>query len=825
MRIFIKAFMGLCVVVALGAGGGFLYYVNEFLPTINKASEAPVAGLPSNYDQLAVHYARPYDGPLPALSGRPDEVFEFPIGFGEFGPVQPLFANVNAYPFWCGKDYTRKIEVTTDLDEERRHYLSQPAIDNQQGIGVPVFEYDSNGIKTDRVLGYSQDCRHATAASYYYRDRRFQKFLPLNDEVAPENIDQIEYQGRLIDFVVRLETGTINRYFYAIAALRGDQETLAAPSDQYWNGRLVYQFRGGVGIGKRQGNFKPKDVLRRREKQLAQGYAVVYSTANQTSNHYNMWLAEDTALRVKKQFVSLYGDPLYTVGIGGSGGAIQQYLLAQNNPEIIDAAIPLYSYPDMVTQTIYVMDCEPLEYYFDVTDSMNDRWQTWGGRSLVEGLSYSEDSTNHFKAVTGLATLFQGAFPSTDFLKGGSNECVSAWRGLTPLIHNPNFVHFKANFAASVAEKVQWTHWGDLKPYYGVDSQGFANSTWDNVGVQYGLLALRNGQIGVEEFLRLNAQLGGWKQAEEMEDERLWLLDGELFPVDLSFWSHQNLNLSEDGAEVPAARTEGSVRAMEAAYRSGHVFLGHLGIPIIDVRHYLDPVLDMHHASASFMTRSRFIKGQGHARNQAIWMAPKAHEPQNEAFAVIDQWMLNILLKPERGVVGNKPFAAQDKCFDEQGRIIARGANVWDGEWNNSEKGSCMMEYPITKTSREIAGAPISGDIFKCHRQSVSDAISRGEYGELDMWPYLEQLENIFPEGVCDYSLADMGRPVDLMKPPTAREPEPVLVSDAKQQLDESSRKSDVELTVSHLQASAADVEASNSNVEDIDAQKAQENQ
>ncbi len=78
---------------------------------------------------------------------------------------------------------------------------------------------------------------------------------------------------------------------------------------------------------------------------------------------------------------------------------------------------------------------------------------------------------------------------------------------------------------------------------------------------------------------------------------------------------------------------------------------------------------------------------------------------------------------------------------------------------------------------------------------------------------------------MCDYSLADMGRPVDLMKPPTAREPEPYLVSDAKQQLDESSRKSDVELTVSHLQASAADVEASNSNVEDIDAQKAQENQ
>jgi hypothetical protein len=44
------------------------------------------------------------------------------------------------------------------------------------------------------------------------------------------------------------------------------------------------------------------------------------------------------------------------VGIGGSGGAIQQYVYAQNHPGLIDAGIPQYSYPDMVTQTIHVGD-------------------------------------------------------------------------------------------------------------------------------------------------------------------------------------------------------------------------------------------------------------------------------------------------------------------------------------------------------------------------------------------------------------------------------------------------------------------------------------
>lgn len=765
MKVVLKLCVALSLLVVVSVGGGFWYYVQEFLPSIHKVSDAPVKGLPANYSDIQVGFTRSYQGPLPRFSRRPAETFRFPIAIGDYGPVDPLFADVNAYPFWCGKDHSRLQFGSADTEQENG-YLQQPSVDNRSEIGVPVFAFDEEGNKSSTVVGYSRDCQFPTAASYYYLSNLDNNFHRLTDDIDPETITQIEVEGRWIDFVVRLETGTINRYFYAIAVLRGDNETLQQPSGQYWNNRLVYQFRGGVGIGKRQGNFKPKDVLRRRQKQLSDGYAVVYSTANQTSNHYNMWLAEDTALRVKRQFVALYGEPLYTVGIGGSGGAIQQYLIAQNNPEVIDAAIPLYSYPDMVTQTIYVMDCEPLEYFFDVTDATNSSWSSWKGRSVVEGLSYSEDTTNHFKTVTGLASMFQGGLPHKGFMDGGSNECVNAWRGLTPLIHNPNFVHFKASFESDVADQVHWTHWDDLKPIYGANSQGFANSTWDNVGVQYGLEALREGHITVEEFLKLNAQVGGWKSAEQMLDERLWLLEGNLFPVDLSFWSHQNINLATTGSEQTAPRTEGSIEAMQAAYRSGHVFLGYLDIPVVDVRHYLDPVLDMHHASASFSVRERFYNGQGHADNQVIWMAPESYEPQNEAFAVIDRWMLNILINPEAGVVGNKPYHAVDKCFDSDGAVIAAGTDVWDGAWNGRSNGACMESYPISKTSREIAGGPLSGDIFKCQLQSVTDAIAKGEYGDLNMWPYLERLETVFPSGVCDFSLADMGRPLDLLEPP-----------------------------------------------------------
>ena len=82
----------------------------------------------------------------------------------------------------------------------------------------------------------------------------------------------------------------------------------------------------------------------------------------------------------KERFIEGYGVPLYTVGVGGSGGTIQQYVYAQRHPGvIIDAAIPQYSYPDMVTQTIHVGDCELLEHYMDVTDGANPKWA--GGRT------------------------------------------------------------------------------------------------------------------------------------------------------------------------------------------------------------------------------------------------------------------------------------------------------------------------------------------------------------------------------------------------------------------------------------------------------------
>src|SRR5690606_40997301 len=122
--------------------------------------------------------------------------------------------------------------------------------------------------------------------------------------------------------------------------------------------------------------------------------------------------------------------------------------IAQNHPGLLDAAVALYAYPDMVTQTISTLDCEPLEYYFDVVDADNPLWKTWENRSLVQGFSADSDSVNHFTQVQGLAKLLQGEMPA---FGSGATECVQGWRGLTPLVHNPTFVHFQNGYTREIA--------------------------------------------------------------------------------------------------------------------------------------------------------------------------------------------------------------------------------------------------------------------------------------------------------------------------------------------------------------------------------------
>jgi hypothetical protein len=405
----------------------------------------------------------------------------------------------------------------------------------------------------------------------------------------------------------------------------------------------------------------------------------------------------------------------------------------------------------MVTQAVHVGDCELLEYFMDVLDAANPMWSDWPNRTLLEGMNASNTVYNPYTVQL------------------GASECVIGWRGLSPLALNPLYgsaPNQELFVPQSAIAQTEWSHFGDIVNIVGVGEDGYARRYWDNVGVQYGLESMADGQITPQEFLKVNAMIGGWKNEPDMVQE-----GSPFYPpgvIDLKNWdpwSSRNQVYSTDPLNHPAPRTEGDIAAMQAVYESGLVFMGKIDIPIIDWRNYLEDELNMHNSQQSFASRQRMLDYDGNASNQVIWftdVVPPApiFDQTPEALEVMDAWMLNILAHPEKTVAENKPPLATDRCFDEYGNEIAAGADVWDGILNDNPAGACTQRFTIYSTSRRVAGGLIRGSIFKCQLIPVSDAIARGFYG---VWtPDAAQtvlLNKIFPTGVCDFSQPDVGLP------------------------------------------------------------------
>jgi hypothetical protein len=669
----------------------------------------------------------------------------------------PIFSGPQQYPFVC-------------KTERPANNLGQPIVDNQNGQGFPVYEV-VNGAKTSKVIGWSRDCSAPGKVDYRYRNTAGQvRALPADGGRPADMATTTLLDGRTVDYVIRVETGTINRFVYSIAMLATRGENPARPDDSLWNGRLTYSFDGGVAIGHTQGELSESNSFQR---SLDKGYAVIASTGTRTSVHYNLQVGGETALMVKERFVERHGVPLYTVGVGGSGGGIQQYVYGQNHPGLIDAGVPQYSYPDMATQTIHVGDCELLEHFMDVSDKNNPKWGDVANRQALEGMH----ATTTPNLSAGDRTKWQqilGAYGPLGYRDYGPQlvadklplgECRQGWFGLLPLAMNPHYGSAGAGSElmspSGVMDGVEWTHWADLVNIYGVGADGFARSTWDNVGVQYGLQALTSGVLSPEEFLALNASIGGWVDPADMVQEGAPFV-GSVTPSTFDPWSHRNA--TKPGPDGIAPRTEGSVEAMNAAYESGMVFDGDIDIPLIDWRHYREEDLDMHNTHQSFASRQRMLDHDGDASNQVIWFTdgrPDRHSDQTaEAFAVIDEWMANRRANPGKSAAQTKPALAVDRCFDVNGNEIARGDGVWNGILDDGADGACTQKFQTYSTSRIVAGGPIRGGVYKCQTQTVDDAIARGLYG--DWQPTRTErarLMQIFPSGVCDYSRPDAGRP------------------------------------------------------------------
>ena len=167
--------------------------------------------------------------------------------------------------------------------------------------------------------------------------------------------------GKTVPFIVQRVTGTANRGIYQIAVLVDPIKPITPWSTtQPWSRKLFYTFGGACGNQHKQ--RAPGNVLQ--ATQLGLGFAVATSSLNIYANNCNDVVSAEATMMTKEIVVERYGELLYTMGNGGSAASMQQHLLAENYPGLLDGLTTSQVFPDHMTQVMGSLDCRLLMHYF-----------------------------------------------------------------------------------------------------------------------------------------------------------------------------------------------------------------------------------------------------------------------------------------------------------------------------------------------------------------------------------------------------------------------------------------------------------------------------
>jgi hypothetical protein len=540
------------------------------------------------------------------------------------------------------------------------------------------------------------DCSIATRIDHFYRTT--------GGTYAPWPADATAYPadlattttsaGRTVPFIVRMETGTVNRGVYQHTVLHdplaeADPTPFTRPAG--WNGSAIYTLGGGCAGGwYRQGNTTGgvDDAF-----MLGQGFAVVSSSLNVFGQNCADLTAAETAMMVKERFVERYGPMRHTIGYGCSGGSYQAHQIADNYPGIFDGIIPSCSFPEVGFGTVYMI---------------TDAWLLDTYLSGADGWTAEQK-----RAVTG----FVNYATAPNVAQGARRIDPRVFCGVLP-----QDLRYDPDTNPDGARCDVYDHAANV---YGTDpATGFARRPLDNVGVQYGLAALRDGTITPQQFLDLNEGVGG-------------------FDAD---------------ANIVPARTKADLSAVRTAYRTGRLTNGGGGladIPIIDYRAYFDDVAngDIHVRYHSFSMQARLEKANGTSANRVSLLEDSRYGYLSTASALVrhaitqmDRWLTGIdrdtsHARPIDKIVRAKPAELREGCNTRTANpeFVAQ-------KLDRDPASTCERLYPSGSFPREVAGADVAADVIKC-RLTAPD---RADYAFTDAeWA---RLKAVFPSGVCDYA-------------------------------------------------------------------------
>ena len=562
----------------------------------------------------------------------------------------------------------------------------------------------------------------APVVQYVYLDKAGHLHaLTAAQETPPDVAGTTTIDGKTVDFVVRMETGTLNRGIYQIAMLDDPRRpTPASPWRRLpaWNGTLVFTFGGSCGPGYHQG-VETGGVLTKLS-ELGNGYAVASSTLNVWGNTCNTAVSAETVAMVKARFATTYGLPEFTIGEGESGGAKAQLMIADNYPGLLDGILPsIQAGADGVTANPTVLDCSLLVNYFNhkTTSAWSYDQKTavagWAGWNNCERQTDQPARSASWHGLYSPNYAVASAHMPMQGI-GCAPEIPSAW--IYDPTHNPHGA--RCDLYTNQINIFGETAKGSGKP----------RRPLDNVGIQYGLAAFNAGLISPAQFVEINERIGGY---------------------------------DEDGGYIDL-RMRGDVAAIKIAYATGQVLNGGGGLrttPIIDLRRYTELGPDIHDRVSSFVTRARLLAANGDAGNHVMYTYPRGQrgplggDPVVElAMEQMRSWLrairsdesdVDLATKVRR----DRPAEVVDACWDETGHKLVEPARY-------TGTSQCNTLFPSHSNPRLVAGMPLAHDVLKCQLKPINPS----DYQQPIDAVLLGRLRKAFPEGVCDYSKPGVGQ-------------------------------------------------------------------
>ncbi len=541
------------------------------------------------------------------------------------------------------------------------------------------------------------NCSAPTRFDWFYKPAGGGAYKPLDPKAArPSDVaTTTTIEGKTVPFIVRVESGVIDRSIYRIAVL-DDPATPGISASEGWNGRLGVTFGGGAGTQYNQGTNQATAVLS--DLYLSRGFAYVASTELVNQQHGNAVLQGEHLMMVKEHFIETYGVPKWTVGTGGSGGSIQQMVITQMYPGLLDGLQPSLSFPD---STMNTADCGLLQNFWKSKD----------------GQKWSQEKK----------TAVEGYSPGT---------CGSWERSFVPVMVATNAPGCALNDKSMIYDPkknpkgARCTITDMRVNVYGRDPKtGFARKPQDNVGVQYGFKGLNDGQITVDEFLQLNDRVGG-------------------NDIDGAFVAKRSVG---DPAALAAVYSSGLINTFGGGLKN---------VPMLHYRSYTDTTTpgDIHDRHRDLTIRARLEKATGRSDNEVIWVADRAASRDQPAavnlapiaLEVMTKWLDALAadpapLSPDK-VAKTKPADAVDAYWTPDGKRVNEKAS-WD------ETTSWNKTYPLHLEPRLIAGAPITNDVMKCQLKPVDFKDYKVTFSKAQQ----TRMKKIFPDGVCDWSKPSVG--------------------------------------------------------------------